>query len=276
MKGAAWLAGLAALVLAALWPVSPEGQFRRSLQGARAGRPPAIDGYAPGHRAVWASEAPLETLLAPTDRLVEVVTYGEPSDAVFEWIQRQRPRESPLETAPRRASLVLVLTVTDLESAAVQSADARLGRRPRVETRRVFARVEEVIKNRSGRPVLAGTSIAFSYEGGGEVQIGATRVVTRFDWERLPQRGRKYLWFLSADRNGIYGGSAMNAFDISGRRLVPLAKRRGFADLGRVAPQAALDLVRQRATLPELREYEQQSGVHHGRIVQRPMRMARR
>jgi len=276
VKGAAWLAGLTVLVVTALWTVSPVEQMRRLSQRQTPEAPPEVDGYAPGHRAVWASDTPLEALPAPTDRLVEVVTRAEPPDAVFEWLQRQRPRESPLETAPRRASLVLVLTVTDLESAPVETAEARIGARPRLETRRVYARVDEVIKNRSGRPVLAGTSIAFSYEGGGEIEIGGTRVVTRFAWERLPQRGRKYLWFLGADRNGIYGGSAMNAFDIGGRRLVPLAKRRGFADLQQMAPQAALDLVRQRATLPELREYEQESGVHRGRIVQHPMRMALR
>ncbi|MCC6987846.1 MAG: hypothetical protein IT181_02535 [Acidobacteria bacterium] len=274
MKGAAWLAGLTALVLTALWPVSPEGQFRRSLQRARTGRPPAIDGYAPGHRAIWGTSAPLDALLGPTDRLVEVVT-PEPV-SIAQLVNRGRLVESPLETAPRRASLVLVLTVTDLENALVETAEARAGRQPRFETRRVFARVDEVIKNQSARPMLAGTSIVFSYEGGGETTINGTRVVTRRDGERLPQRGRQYLWFLGANRDGIYGGSAMNAFDISGRRLVPLAKRRGFADLGRVAPQAALDLVRQRATLPELREYEQESGVHRGPIVQQPMRMALR
>lgn len=276
MKGAASLAGLTALVVTALWTVSPVESMRRLSQRHTREAPPDVDGYAPGHRAVWASDAPLETLPGPTDRLVEVVTRGELKDGALAWLQKNTPRESPLETAPRRASLVLVLTVTDLESAMVETAEARVGARPRLETRRVYARVDEVIKNRSGRPVLAGTSIVFSYEGGGEIQIGGTRVVTRFDWERLPQRGRKYLWFLGADRNGVYGGSAMNAFDIAGRRLVPLAKRRGFADLRQVAPQAALDVVRQRATLPELHEYERESGVYRGQIVQHPMRMALR
>ncbi len=274
MKGAAWLAGLTLLVLTTVWTVSPVMHPRKQMQGRTAS--PDIDGYAPGHRAVWASETPLESLLGPTDRLVEVVSRNQATFADVAWFLRKTPRPSPLETAPRRASLVLVLTVTDLESAPVDSADARLGRRPRVETRRVFARVDEVIKNRSARPVLAGTSIVFSYDGGGEIQIGGTRVVTRFDWERLPQRGRKYLWFLGANRDGIFGGSAANAFDIGGRHLMPLSKRHAFADLRQMAPPAAIDLVRQRATLPELNEYERESLVHRGTIVQRPMRMARR
>lgn len=274
MKGAAWLAGLTALVLTALWPVSPEGQFRRSLQGARTERPPAIDGYTPGHRAIWATSAPLDTLLGPTDRLVEVVTPDPLS--IAQLVNRDRLVESPLETAPRRASLVLVLTVTDLENALVETAEARAGRQPRFETRRVFARVDEVIKNQSARPMLAGTSIVFSYEGGGETTINGTRVVTRRDGERLPQRGRQYLWFLGANRDGIYGGSAANAFDIGGRRLMPLKRRREFVTQPQMAPLAALDLVRQRATLPELREYEQESGVHRGPIVQQSMRVALR
>lgn len=275
MKGAAWLAGLTAFVVAASSTVSPLVDAQRPRQALRSSTPDT-DGYAPGHRAVWATDAPLDTLIEPTDRLVEVVTRGEPASPVARWLRRNMPLESPLETAPRRASLVLVLTVTDLESAEVQSADARLGRRPRAETQRVFARVDEVIKNHSARPVLAGTSIVFSYEGGGEIQIGGTRVVTRFDWERLPKRGRTYLWFLGANRDGIYGGSAMNAFDVGGRRLMPLARRREFVGLRQIAPLAALEIVRRRATLPELDEYERMSGVHRGPIVQQPMRMARR
>jgi len=275
VKGAAWLAGLTALVVTALWTVSPLVDTQRLLR-ARPPSTPDTDGYAPGHRAVWATDAPLDTLLEPTDRLVEVVTHGEPGNPFTSWLLRNTPRESPLETAPRRASLVLVLTVTDLEVASVESTAARSGRRPRVETRRIFARVNEVIKNHSARPVLAGTSIVFSYEGGGEIQIGGTRVVTRFDWERLPQRGRTYLWFLGANRDGIYGGSAMNAFDVGGRRLVPLARRRECIGLRQVAPLAALEIVRRRATLPELDEYERMSGVRRGPIVQQPMRMARR
>ena len=76
--------------------------------------------------------------------------------------------------------------------------------------------------------------------------------------------------------DGIFGGSAANAFDIGGRHLMPLSKRHAFADLRQMAPPAAIDLVRQRATLPELHEYERESLVHRGTIVQRPMRMARR
>ncbi len=269
MKGAAWLAGLTALVLTALWNLLPATHTLGQMQ-ARGQAAPAIDGYAPGHRAVWASDAPLDTLLGPTDRLVEVVTPGGLGSQMSEWLRRDTPSESPLETAPRRASLVLVLTVTDLESAPVESAEARRGREPRFETRRVFARVDEVIKNRSARPVLAGTSIAFSYQGGGEVQIGGTRVVTRFDWERLPQRGRKYLWFLTANRDGIYGGVAANAFDIAGRRPIPLARHRAFADLRKMTPLAALDLARRRSTLPELREYEFASGLHQSVYCERP------
>lgn len=273
MKGAAWLTGLAALVLTVLWTVSPVIQTRRLMQG-RTTASPEIDGYTPGHRAVWATEAPLETLIRPTDRHLDVVTPGrwDPSD----WPLSLTAQESPLETAPRHASLVLVLTVTDLESAPVESADVRTGQRPRFETRRVFARVDEVIKNRSARAVLAGTSIVFSYEGGGGIEIGGTRVVTRFDLERLPERGRQYLWFLGATRAEFFGGTAANAFDIGGRRLTPLARRPRFAQVRQFTPKAALDLVRQRATLPDLREYESASGVHRGRIVHQPMRMAQR
>ena len=39
---------------------------------------------------------------------------------------------------------------------------------------------------------------------------------------------------------------------------------------------AALEIVRRRATLPELDEYERMSGVHRGPIVQQPMRVALR
>jgi len=164
---------------------------------------------------------------------------------------------------------VLVLTVTDLESVPVDSAGARSGRQPRFETRRIFARVNEVIKNRSARPVLAGTSIVFSYEGGGETTINGTHVVTRFDGERLPQRGRKYLWFLSATREGIFGGSAANAFAVGGRRVTPLARSPRFADLPMESPADALARVRRLATLPELFEYESASGLTRDVVYQR-------
>jgi hypothetical protein len=268
VKGAAWLAGLTVIVLTATWTVSPVMHTRKQMQ-RRTASTPDLDGFAPGHRAVWASEAPIETLLGPTDRLVEVVTRGELNDGGLAWLLTNTPRESPLETAPRRASLVLVLTVTDLESAPVESAEARAGRRPRFETRRVFARVDEVIKNRSARPVLAGTSIVFDYEGGGETEIGGTRVVTRRESERLPERGRQYLWFLGATRDSIFGGSAASAFDLSGRRVTPLARGPRRATLPLESPADALARVRRRATLPALREYELASGVARGVVYER-------
>jgi hypothetical protein len=75
VKGAAWLAGLTLLVLTTVWTVSPVMHPRKQMQGRTAS--PDIDGYAPGHRAVWASETPLESLLGPTDRLVEVVSRNQ-------------------------------------------------------------------------------------------------------------------------------------------------------------------------------------------------------
>jgi len=268
VKGAAWLGGLCAVVLAALWTVSPVEQMRRQSQPrARATSPPAMDGYAPGHRAVWATDAPLETLLAPSDRRVEVVSTGPATSADLAWLLGKAPRPSPLDTAPQRAPLVVVLTVTDLESVPVDSADARIGRSPRFETRRVFARVDEVIKNRSARPLLAGTSIVFSYSGGGETTINGTHVVTRFDGERLPQRGRKYLWFLSATREEFFGGSAANVFAVGGRHVTPLLRNDRFARLPPETTADALARVRRLATLPERFEYESASGIVRGRVV---------
>ncbi len=268
MKAAAWLTGLCVCVLAALWMVSPVEQMRRQAQpGARAASSPETDGYAPGHRAVWATDAPLETLLAPADRRVEVVSRGPVTSADIAWLLGKAPRPSPLDTAPRRAPLVLVLTVTDLESAPVDSADARIGRSPQFETRRVFARVDEVIKNRSPHPVLAGTSIVFSYSGGGETTINGTHVVTRFDGERLPQRGRKYLWFLSATREEIFGGSAANVFAAGGRHITPLARNKRFARLRPEPTADALARVRRLTTLPDLFEYESASGIVRDPLV---------
>lgn len=272
MKGAAWHSGLTVLVLGALWTVSPAEQMRRESQPrSRATSSPAMDGYAPGHRAVWASEAPLESLLRPGDRRVEVVT----SDLDPTWHTRGADAiEPPLETAPRRANLVLLLTVTDLKVTPVDTAAARIGDAPRIRTDRVIARVDEVIKNRSLRPVLAGTSIVFSYDGGGEIEIGGVRVATRVSWERLPRRGRRYLWFLSANRDSVFGGLATNAFDITGRRVSPLAKLRRFAGLPPMPTAAALDLVRRRVTLPEMAEYEQISYPERQRGVYRFVRTA--
>lgn len=274
MKGAAWLAGLTVLVATALWTVSPVMHTRNQMH-RRAASTPDLDGYAPGHRAVWASEAPLETLVGPTDRHLEVVSRSKATSATLAGLLGQIQRTSPLETAPRSAPLVLVLTVTDLESVPVDSADARSGRQPRFETRRIFARVDEVIKNRSARLVLAGTSIVFSYEGGGETTINGTRVVTRLDGERLPQRGRKYLWFLSATREAIFGGSAANAFAVGGRRVTPLARSPRFADVPIESSADALARVRRLATLPELFEYEAASGLARD-VVYHRARMARR
>jgi hypothetical protein len=162
-----------------------------------------------------------------------------------------------------------VLTVTDLESALVDSADARLAV-GRAETRRVFARVDEVI----GTARLAWCRIdCVQLRWRRRDPDRCTRVVTRSDWEFAT---RPEVFWSSVVRDGIFGGSAANAFDIGGRHLMPLSKRHAFADLRQMAPPAAIDLVRQRATLPELHEYERESLVHRGTIVQRPMRMARR
>lgn len=269
MKRAAWLVALSALVLLAMWPLRPTARLAGSHGRGTRTVPESDLPRHRGVRSIWATQASIESQLRRDDRVVEVVSPGRrvfihpliPSPAP--------PRESRLERAARRATIVVELTITDLES---EDLEARFGSTflwqqpsPRFTTRRVFARVERVLKNTSRRPLLPGSGIVFSYEGGGESTVAGITVATREEQERLPRRGRRYLWILHATRSQIYGGGATNAFDLTGPRLVPLFRDAEWQALNRMTVGEALALVRRSATLPE--DYDVPAGTRRGEVT---------
>ncbi|MEP7118399.1 MAG: hypothetical protein ABI880_12500 [Acidobacteriota bacterium] len=253
---------VAAVVIAAL--VQPLAA-RRAIPGPT---PPSGDArFAGGYRAVWATGDPLASFVREGDRLVDVVRMSEAVPSIPPTVEGYLAREV------RGSAWRAVVTVVDLESAPPGARGELL---PGVfagstsiypALLRIRVRVDDLISRRpefvlsrwrsSFAPaegtstVAVGMHVTISYKGGGEFAVGPTLVRSRQDWERLPVRGRRYLWFLNTSSSAIDGGNATNVIDITEPMAQPMARVDGWTARPRYRSDWMVEHVRQQSTVAD-------------------------
>lgn len=255
MKAAAWLAMLAVLVGATVRPLTPAQRAVRVRQASRTARPDTDLSAAPGHRALWATGGAVDAMVRADDRALDIVSRALDLPVFpFERLPAAVSPDVRLARRAQRMDLIAIVTVTDLVTgpwrAAGKPAVSPSTPPPAFETRSVEARVETVIKDQSRFRVSPGQMVTFPYEGGGTVRMGGTAVTTRLDDERVPVRGRRYLWFFAGTETELFGGAAANAIDLSGVRLQPLSRTADDLALGSLSVETGLAIVRHASVFP--------------------------
>lgn len=229
----------------------------------RAAIPPTDLAQSSSQRTVWSTGEPLTTLVRPDDRLLEVVRMAGPAPRVAPSV------EAYLDGVIRTSYIRAVVTVLDLESdppgprPSFKLPGLSIPQRDDIypRLRRLRVRVDEVLSNRPAVrvghstvapaiPWKAGAVETAAYGGGGEFVAGGTTVQVRQDWERLPQRGHRYVWFLGGSSwPDQRDHTASEMVDVTGPFARPLVRLPGWTTRGRIPTPWLLAQVRERSAV---------------------------
>ena len=188
---------------------------------------------------------PLAHLLTAADRDLEVQDDSVPGwesgpggDAIAE-----------LEAHTRRASAVVVVTAVALRS--------RLTPDGRWIDSLLDARVEEILKGPESRSAVFPLRVAQMLEipvDGGEIAVGESQKIrARKTWVRLPETGRRYLYFVGLGPGQVVPFSESATFEIADDSLRRLqVDATASIDKDGILPEAAFSIIRAAAGLPRL------------------------
>lgn len=248
MKRAAWLrgslVGTFALTISCLlaWLVVSPYIDRDDASPAswRTARPATDMPMLPGYRSVWANNRPIAERIRSDDRVLEVVL---PASQPFAAHDSDPLRQVAFMAARAPAALIVRLDhVLPARPPGVYDTD---------DVDDTNATVEAVVFDHSRTPWRPLDAIQVrSYRGTQVTQVGATRVVQRVDYVRVPRPGERYMLFLQHSLPGSRPSAVFgygDAFEIRGSRVVNMSMPtsgawRRSASLARVVSQ-----VRQRA-----------------------------
>lgn len=184
----------------------------------------------------------LGELARPGETRLEVVDRSFPPFAVG--------AEDPtieLTAHTRRADAVVVANVVEVYS--------RLTQRDEWLESTLEIEIEEVLKN-AAKPneLIAGQRLSLRSEGG-EISHNGTTIVARPNWARVPEKGKRYLYFLGKTDEGNFGAFPASAtFEITPKTIRRLQDKEANFGIDRngLDPQKAFDIVRSAAALPRL------------------------
>jgi hypothetical protein len=175
--------------------------------------PPSDFPKKPGARAVWFNGTTLEQMLSPQDTVLEIVAMSAGRFAAF-----PGNAANHVAGATVHASTVLLVTVTAIEGRAIARFSSKLDW---IEST-VVARVDRVFKHVGVAGMREGDTIQYGLFETGEMRLGATRVITRMPWSRLPTTGGRYVVFLTGCADGPLREMDDNAIEIDGDRARPM------------------------------------------------------
>ena len=240
MKAAAWVASLVAAVSTLLVLVLTD--------------PPAadpIDVYASA--SDYPADVPRGTLPdpAPFPRVRTVEPDGRPVDRYI------KPTDTTVDVVPSIAFHLGAFSpdaprhVRGAAGTSTAIAIVRIenitGRLADVDHRRVestvTATVEDVLKDVSGQRLRRGGRLSYRQSSVGEMRLGHARLITRMPWDRVPQRGKRYLTFLWQCRDETLLEVGESTLEITGSSVVPMLHPNPWA-VGPVSLKAVVEEIR--------------------------------
>jgi hypothetical protein len=208
IKPAAFMVSLLALVVGLIGHMVYAPRF-----ASWTGRPPSDLRASAGYRSAWRGTD--AALLRRGDRVLEVVF---PDPTPFAAHHAEPLRQAAVMA--QRAEVAVVVTLGGVLESRPHDADVQF-----LATGRAL--VDEVLMNRSGWPIVAGSTLPLA--GGSSrtavSQRNGTQIVQRSVYMRVPRDGGRYLVFLSRTRDGLAAGGFGygTAFEIRGSRLVAMS-----------------------------------------------------
>ena len=210
-------------------------QTRTPIQSGPERRPSRVLRDRPGR---------LVDLLVPTDELLEVLSTDSPEFAPG---AASDPIEE-LQGHTSRASAVIVVRALELRS---QLTDAG-----RWISSVLVAQIEEILKAPSGPEAsmmeLAVGQIVNLPVSGGEVLVsGNQRIRARQTWAELPEKGKRYLYFVGVGPNQLFPAATQATFEVTDTTLRRLQRNaKGGIDKDGMDPGDAFNAIRAAANVP--------------------------
>ncbi len=166
----------------------------------------------PDVRTVQPDFRPVEEHVRPTDGTIDVVP---PIDSTFHFAAFAPDAPRHVRGAAGVSTAIAIVRIEDI-TGRLADADHR-----RVEST-VTATVEDVFKDVSGQRLRRGGRLSYRQSSVGEMRLGHARLITRMPWDRVPQRGKRYLMFFWQCRDETLLEVGESTLEISGSSVVPM------------------------------------------------------